>query len=134
MSQIPKVLIVEDDGLLLKAMQLQFERSGFKVRAATDGEQALKQLKTWIPSDVVLDILMPKKDGFEVLEAIKNNPVLKGMPVIIASNLSREKDQVKGLKLSAAEYIVKSDLSLAELVSKTAYHIGMSAHGRKSVA
>ena len=132
MSRKPKVLIVEDDRLLLKAMKLQFDKAGFIVKTAADGNEALTTLKTWIPSAVVLDILMPKKGGYEVLKTIKASPNLKGIPVIIASNLSQEKDRLKGMELSAAEFFVKSDLNLDDLIKKTGYHVSVSSHGRQT--
>lgn len=134
MNRPPKVLIVEDDRLLLKAMKLRFGQSGYQVKTAADGRQALKTLKTWMPSVVVLDILMPQKDGYEVLKAIKAHPEWKGIPVIIASNLNQEKDRLKGAELSAAEFFVKSNLSLDELIKTTSYHVGVSAHGRKTIS
>lgn len=130
----PKVLIVDDDPLTLKAMKMQFENSGFTVKTTQDGDDTLKLLKSWIPSAIILDILMPKKDGYQVLGAIKSDPKLKGIPVIIASNLSQEKDITRGMDLSAAEFIVKSDMSLADLVGQTLYYIKMSAHGQKTLA
>ena len=129
----PKVLIVEDDTLILKAMKLKYAAKGFLIKTASDGVEALKILKKWVPSVVILDILMPNKDGYEVLKEIKSDEKLKGMPVLIASNLSQEKDISKGMNLSAAEFFVKSDLSLDDLLAKTIYHIQMSSHGRKSM-
>lgn len=133
MNKKPSVLLVEDDELILKAMKSEFVKSGFVVKTATDGVQALKTLSTWIPSAVVLDILMPKKNGYEVLEKIKSEEALKGMPVLIASNLSQESDLQKGSKLSAAEFFVKSDIALSELIEKTLYYIRMSTHGKRSI-
>ena len=115
----PKVLIVEDDTLILKAMKLKYAAKGFLIKTASDGVEALKILKKWVPSVVILDILMPNKDGYEVLKEIKSDEKLKGMPVLIASNLSQEKDISKGMNLSAAEFFVKSDLSLDDLLAKT---------------
>lgn len=129
----PKVLIVEDDILIQKAMKIQFELDGFVVKTANDGILAMKVLKKWTPSAVILDILMPNKNGYEVLKEIKSDPNLKGMPVLIASNLNQEDDILKGIKLSAAEFYIKSDMSLKELVKKTLYYIVMSNHGKKSI-
>lgn len=129
----PKILIVEDDDLVLKAMKIVFNKAKFVVKTASDGEQALNILKKWTPSAVVLDILMPKKDGYEVLKEIKSNDNLKGMPVVIASNLSQDKDIKKGMDLSAAEFFVKSDMNINDLVKKTFYNIQISNHGRKTI-
>lgn len=133
MKTNPKVLIVEDDKLIAKAMSIQFRNANFKVKIAENGNEALEILNKWVPSAVILDILMPEKDGFEVLTEIKRIGKLKGMPVLIASNLDQEKDILKGIKLSAAEFFVKSNMDLTELVKKTLYYIKMSDHGRKTL-
>jgi len=129
----PKVLLVEDDLKIQKAMKMQFQDSGFLVKTALDGVEAIDTLKKWTPSAVILDILMPKKNGFDVLAEIKSNPDWKGIPVLIASNLGQEKDISKGINMSAAEYIVKSNLSLEDLIKKTLYLIKMSDHGKKTL-
>ena len=133
MKICPKVLIVEDDKLIAKAMSIQFKSANFKVKIAKNGDEALDILNKWVPSAVIRDILMPEKDGFEVLTEIKKTEKLKGMPVLIASNLNQEKDVLKGIKLSAAEFFVKSNMDLQEIVRKTLYYIKMSDHGRKSL-
>jgi CheY-like chemotaxis protein len=134
MSKKLRILLVEDDHFLLKVMRLKFEKSGFLVRTAESGEQALQLMKTWIPTAVILDILMPGMNGYDVLKIIKTTPEWRGIPVIIASNLSGERDVNKGMDLSAAEFITKSDLSLEELVDKTMFFIQMSAHGQRFLA
>ena len=131
--QNPKVLLVEDDRFVLKAMKMQFEEAGYIVKIAENGQKAIKVLKKWLPSAVILDILMPQKNGYEVLKTIKSTPAWKGLPVLITSNLNGENDINTGMDLSAAEFIVKSDLSLEDLVKKTSYYINMSAHGQKSL-
>ncbi len=129
----PRVLLVEDDKFVLKAMKLQFESVGYIVKTALDGEKAIKVLNRWIPSAVILDVLMPKMDGYEVLKKIKSTPKWQGIPVLIASNLNSESNINRGIDLSAAEFIVKSDLSLDDLVKKTSFYINASAHGQKSL-
>lgn len=133
MNKQAKVLIVEDDKLIQKAMKIQFELQGFIVKTAEDGIKAMQVLKRWTPSAVILDILMPNKDGYQVLKEIKVDPKLKGMPVLIASNLNQEDDILKGIKLSAAEFYVKSDMNLLDLIKKTKYYISMSTYGKKSI-
>lgn len=133
MNKQAKVLIVEDDKLIQKAMKIQFEIEGFVVKIAEDGTKAMQVLKKWTPSAVILDILMPKKDGYEVLKEIKCDPKLKGMPVLIASNLNQEDEILRGIKLSAAEFYVKSDMKISELIEKTKYYIKMSTHGKKTI-
>lgn len=129
----PKILIVEDDKLLLKAMRMKFEAVGYKVKIAENIDKALSILKEFVPSAMVLDLLLPKKDGFELLGIIKADKKLKNMPVLIASNLSDDANIEKGVMLSAAEYFVKSEMSLPDLINKVTYHINMSSHGKRSM-
>lgn len=131
MLKNPRVLLVEDDHFLLKIMRLKFQESGYIVRTAESGEEALTVMRKWIPWAVILDILMPGMNGYDVLKTIKSDPQWRGIPVLIASNLSGERDMEKGMDLSAAEFITKSDLSLEDLVDKTGFFIQMSAHGQR---
>lgn len=112
----PTVLVVEDDFFLLKAYQSKFKKSNFHVLVAKDGEEALKMLKTVKPDIILLDLVMPKKNGFEVLEEIHKDSVLKKVPVIILSNLGQESDMKRGMELGAVKYLVKSDHSLQQIV------------------
>jgi DNA-binding response OmpR family regulator len=112
-----KVLVAEDDKFLVSAYRAKLTKSGFDVQIATDGEEALQVLKTFTPDVILLDLVMPRKDGFATLEEIKQGPMNK-IPVIVASNLGQKEDIDKALTLGAADYIIKSDLSMDELVSK----------------
>ncbi|MFA5172793.1 MAG: response regulator [Candidatus Paceibacterota bacterium] len=115
-----KVLLVEDDAFLNSLMKTKLERAGISVNLVTDGEEALKVLETFRPNLILLDLILPKKSGFEVLESIQTNPKLNKMPVIILSNLGQESDVSKGRQLGAVEYFVKAKTSIDELVSKVA--------------
>src|SRR3989344_2420064 len=112
------VLVVEDDKSITNAYKYKFEEAGFKVMVANNGDEALRLIKKNIPDVILLDILMPVKDGFETLIALKQNKKWQKIPVIVASNLGEEKDIAKAFKLGADEYIVKSKLSLGDLVEK----------------
>lgn len=134
MSKKPVLLIVEDDLLLAEAMQNKFTQVGFRVEITPDGESAMTYLKTATPQIVLLDILLPKKNGFDILWEMKANEEWKNIPVIIASNLDSEKDLEKGYSLGAGDYIVKSNLSLNDLVHKVTYLMNMSSHGKSFLA
>jgi len=115
-SQI-KVLIAEDDKFLRNVLKVKLAAEGFRVLAAEDGEETLAVIASGKPDILLLDIIMPKKNGFDVLEDIQ----LKGgkmLPVIILSNLGQEEDIKRGLALGAVDYLVKSDHSLKEVVDK----------------
>lgn len=131
MSNKPYLLIVEDDPILGEIMRDKFVSVGFKVKIATDGALALKELDTQIPQVVLLDILLPHKNGFDILAEMKDHPTWRHIPVVIASNLESEKDIDNGYALGAGEYIVKSNLSLNELVHKVTFLMNMSDHGKK---
>ncbi len=118
MSNPKKIVVAEDDQFLSNAYRVKLTKEGFEVKMVVDGEELLAALKETKPDLIILDLLMPKKDGFEALREIKEDPNLKNIPVIIASNLGQTNDIDLGLKLGANDYIIKSDLSLEELVKK----------------
>lgn len=117
------ILIAEDDGLLQKVMRTKFEKAGYRVSIAGDGEEALAKMRAEKPALVLLDIRMPKKNGFEVLKEAKRDPAIAEIPVLILSNLSQDPDIEKGLELGAADYIVKSDLSISDVVKKAGEYL-----------
>lgn len=117
-EQKPKILIVEDDTFLAGIYAGKFEKEGFKVALAQDGEIALKTAKKELPDIVLLDILLPKLDGFEVLEQLKADAVLRNIPVILLTNLGQKEDVDRGLKLGAADYLIKAHFMPAETVDK----------------
>lgn len=113
-----KVLVVEDDNFLANAYRVKLTKSGFEVKMTRDGSEAIDALSSFTPDIIILDLVMPRKDGFSVLEDLKANQNWKNIPIIVASNLSQKEDIDKGLKLGAQDYFIKSDLSLDELVAK----------------
>ncbi len=120
----PLILVVEDDRFLVKAIEAKLSTSGFDVGVARDGEEAISFLKKKTPNLILLDLIMPKKNGFEVLEEMNGNAVWKKIPVIILSNLGQESDQQKGMELGAIDYIVKTKFSLQQIVDLLHKHLG----------
>ena len=117
-----KVLVVEDDKFLMSAYRAKLTKVGFEVQIAGDGEEALETLKTYQPDIILLDLVMPRKDGFMTLADIKKQSNLQHIPVIVASNLGQKEDLDKAMSLGASDYIIKSDLSmdaLVELINRT---------------
>lgn len=114
-----KILVIEDDKFILKAMKYKFEEAKFDTKISTTGEGGLELLKNWKPDAIILDILLPGIDGYGFLRAVKKNPDLKEIPIIISSNL----DEEIGADPRAAEYIVKSNLDLDDLVLRVMSHI-----------
>jgi DNA-binding response OmpR family regulator len=124
-KKIDEVFIVEDDAAIDKAYSVKFAHEGINVKIAEDGEEALEILnKGYFPSLILLDLMLPKKSGFEVLEEIKQNPKLKDIPVLILTNLAQEVDASRGLTLGAKEYLVKADLRIEDLVKKVKKYLG----------
>lgn len=114
-------MIVEDDVFIDKAYRAKFAHEQIPVEAAGDGEAALELLRQKgddLPVLVLLDLMLPKKNGFEVLTEMKGNVKWKGIPVIILSNLGQESDAQKGLALGAVEYLVKADTKITAIVEK----------------
>jgi DNA-binding response OmpR family regulator len=113
-----QVLIVEDDEFLRKACYDTLRRDGYEVIAAHDGEEALRKVKADLPDVVLLDWLLPKVPGLEVLRAVKADVRSRDVPVLVLSNSSREEDRERALELGAAGYLIKADLSLRDLRSR----------------
>jgi two-component system, OmpR family, alkaline phosphatase synthesis response regulator PhoP len=113
-----KILVAEDDKFLQSAYKVKLTKEGFEIKTAADGNEVLEVLKTFTPDLILLDIVMPNKDGFAALSEIKKDPKLKDIPVLITSSLSQKEDVQKGKDLGAVEYVVKSDTSLKDLVAK----------------
>ena len=110
-----RVLLVEDDRFLRRACEASLQQRGFEVLTATDGEQGLSLALSERFDVVLLDLLMPKKPGIEVLAAIRSTPALSALPVLILSNSSREEDKRHAIELGAQGYYVKANLSLKAL-------------------
>ena len=113
-----KVLIIEDDSYIMEMYKIKFESSDFEVISANDGATGLKILEKKKPDIILLDIIMPKKDGFSVLKEIKSNPTLEKIPVILLTNLGQRENIEKGFKLGAASYIIKAHFTPSEIVKK----------------
>ena len=115
-----KILLVEDDRFLIKAVYTKLTQKGFEVVLANDGDEAISKAKTEKPEIVLLDMVLPKKSGFEVLRELKGNPETASIPVFILSNLAQDQDIQEGKALGAEDYIVKSNTSLSAIVDKVA--------------
>lgn len=115
-----KILLVEDDPFLSSLLKNRLLKEGLEVNLAKDGEEALNLLKLVKPDLILLDLILPKKSGFEVMEEIRNDPQMQSqeLPIIIISNLGQPEDVTKGRELGAIEYFVKAKTSIDELVQK----------------
>ena len=113
-----KILVAEDDRFLASAYRLKLKKAGHDVKVVSDGEEALAALTPFAPDIMVLDLVMPKKDGFAVLQELRSNEKWNKLPIVVASNLGQSEDIVKATKLGANDYIVKTDLSMKKLLDK----------------
>src|ERR1035437_1690102 len=116
-----KILLVEDDAILVEMYQAKFELEGHEIEIATNGEECLQKLDHFIPELILLDILMPKLNGFHVLKEIKKRPALRQIPVILLTNLGEaEVDMNRELAtaLGVSDYLIKSHHTPDEVVLK----------------
>jgi DNA-binding response OmpR family regulator len=113
-----KILFVEDDPLIIKIYTTRLTADGYQVFSADDGETGLKLAETEIPDLIVLDIMMPRMDGFGVLSRIRANEKMKTTPVLVYSNLAQEEEVARAKQMGATEFIVKANFSPTEMVTK----------------
>ena len=113
-----RILVAEDDRFLRKAAEMALKRQGYTVRTAADGEEALRMAQSELPDLILLDLIMPKLNGFDVLQALKKDAPTAHIPVIILSNLGQDRDVQQAMDAGAAAYFIKTDLSLHALVQR----------------
>ncbi|OHA68823.1 MAG: hypothetical protein A3J68_02335, partial [Candidatus Wildermuthbacteria bacterium RIFCSPHIGHO2_02_FULL_48_16] len=102
------ILLIEDDPLLIDIYSTKLKESGFEVTVAEDGEKGLKSLEGTMPDLVLLDIVLPKQNGWEVLSKIRQNDRFKDLKVVLLSNLGQKEEIEKGLSLGADRYLIKA--------------------------
>lgn len=118
MAEARNILIIEDDKFLAKMLGRMLEASNYQTELAATGNEGLAKAAAGRADLILLDIMLPDIDGFDVLAKIKSDEKTKKIPVVIISNLGQPEDVAQGKKLGAADYLVKSDLSLDEVVEK----------------
>lgn len=111
-----KVLIIEDDGFLQGLEAGKLEKEGYQVITASSGEEAMRKITEPNIDIILLDLILPDFDGFEILKKIRTIKILKNVPVVVFSNLSEEKSINKSKELGATDFMVKSNFTLDELV------------------
>jgi two-component system, OmpR family, alkaline phosphatase synthesis response regulator PhoP len=127
-----RVLIAEDDRFLRRAAETMLKRHGFDVATAADGQEALSSIREHRPDLVLLDLIMPKMQGFEVLRVAKADDTIAAIPIVVLSNLSQESDLQRCRDAGALDFLVKSDLSLEQLVEYVRSHLdGEAGAGRR---
>ena len=112
------ILIIEDDKFLRELITQKLIKEGYGVSEAVDGEEGMKKVKEEKPDLVLLDLILPGIDGFEVLSRMREESALTSIPVIILSNLGQKEDVEKGLKLGAVDYLIKAHFTPGEIIDK----------------
>jgi len=113
-----KILIVEDEDVLSLVLEEKFKNEGYEVMIASDGEEAQPKAEKFRPDMILLDLILPKKGGLDILKSLKADPELKLIPVIVLSNLEGDETIKTALSLGAIDYFVKTQHPIAEIVEK----------------
>ncbi len=113
-----RILIVEDDKFLRELISQKLISEGYDIIEAVDGEKGIKSIKEEKPDLVLLDLILPGIDGFEVLAKMKEDPIVAQIPVIILSNLGQKDDIERGLKMGANDYLIKAHFTPGEIIEK----------------
>jgi len=124
-----RILIVEDEEFLVRALKDNLEAEGCKIDTAMNGEEALESVRKHRPNLILLDLLMPRQDGFYVLEEVRKNPEWKLIPIIVLSNLGADSEIKRALEIGADDYFVKSQHPIEEVIER----INEYLEGKKTV-
>lgn len=125
MNTKKRILLVEDDQALAKVYVSRLELEGFEVQHVLNGEEALSTALKFKPDLIVLDAMMPKISGFDVLDILRNTPETMNVRVIMLTALSQAKDKEMAEKLGADDYLVKSQVVIGDVVERIKHHLGM---------
>lgn len=113
-----KIFLVEDDPFLSALLKSRLTKEGFDLIHVKDGEEAINLLRDIKPDIILMDIILPRKSGFEVMEELRADPQISSAPIMIISNLGQDSDMQRGKELGAVEYFVKAKISIDELIEK----------------
>lgn len=124
-TKMKKILIVEDDDSLAAVYISRLEAEGFLVKRVPNGEEALAAALEFHPNIILLDVMMPKVSGFDVLDILRNTPETANLKVIMLTALSQEADKTRATELGVDDYLVKSQVVIADVVDRVKHHLGM---------
>jgi DNA-binding response OmpR family regulator len=122
-----KILLVEDDTALAAVYRSRLELEGFEIREVNNGEEALSAAVAFKPDLVLLDAMMPKISGFDVLDILRNTPATANIRVVMLTALSQPKDKERAESLGVDDYLVKSQVVIGDVVERIRHHLGLSA-------
>lgn len=120
-----KILLVEDDASLAQVYQTRLEIEGFDVRHVENGEKALSSALEFKPDLIVLDVMMPKINGFDVLDILRTTPEVADVKVVMLTALSQAKDKERAEQLGADDYLVKSQVVITDVVARIKHHLDL---------
>lgn len=120
-----KILLVEDDNNLANVYQTRLQAEGFDLRRVPNGEEALAAAIAYKPNLILLDVMMPKVSGFDVLDILRNTPETANMKVIILTALSQDSDKERAVNLGVDDYLVKSQVVISDVVDRIKQHLGL---------
>lgn len=123
---VKKLLLVEDDNALANVYVTRLQAEGFDVRRVDNGEDALAAAREYQPNLILLDAMMPKVSGFDVLDILRNTPETANLKVIMLTALSQDSDKQRAQMLGVDDYLVKSQVVIADVVEKIRQHLGMA--------
>jgi len=126
MDQKKKILLVEDDEALAKVYIARLELEGFEIHHVGNGEDALSVAITYKPDLILLDAMMPKITGFDVLDILRNTPETMNVRIIMLTALSQAKDRERAEKLGVDDYLVKSQVVISDVIERVKHHLGVS--------
>ena len=124
-SHNKKILLVEDDDSLATVYQTRLQAEGFDTRRVPNGEDALAVALEYKPDLILLDVMMPKVSGFDVLDILRNTPETTQVKIIMLTALSQDSDKQRAQELGADDYLVKSQVVIADVVDRIKQHLGM---------
>jgi DNA-binding response OmpR family regulator len=117
-KRMPKILIIEDDPVFQQTLGEFLRSEGLETAGAVDGEEGIKKAREESPDLILLDIILPKKNGYEVIAELKKEETTKAVPIVLLTNLGGMRDVEKALEMGATTYLVKSDYKLEDVVKK----------------
>jgi DNA-binding response OmpR family regulator len=120
-----KILLVEDDDALANTYVTRLQAEGFDIRRVANGEEALAAAREYKPNLVVLDAMMPKVSGFDVLDILRNTPETANLKVVMLTALSQDSDKQRAQGLGVDDYMVKSQVVMSDVVDRIKYHLGV---------
>lgn len=125
-----KILLVEDDEALAEVYKSRLEIEGFETDLAINGEDALVEAKSFKPDLILLDVMMPKISGFDVLDILRNTPETANIHVIMLTALSQPKDKERAQNLGVDDYLVKSQVVIGDVVERVRFHLGLTGNSQ----